>query len=512
MMRPRVRRWCVGDAGGTLAARLGAVAVVVAMLSACLPVPDVRVPLDIERPTYRVDPASVRIETTWFDAPSAPQTPPEYDRTGVRRSFLPHDELRVIVVAVPGLLSGAASFDVWARQLVAAQAGLEVWTVDRRSNQFEDRTGIARALEAGDPSLALRYYFGDGREAAEFVPRTAAELDFMKHWGLHVHLRDLHSVVARARATGARVVLAGHSLGAGIASVYAAFRIPSEDGGGVGGDHIDALLLLDGTIGRTGAFGRTDRGFALFGIPIVPTIDDLLSGRSAPFLTLTYGPRHFVRHAVIGVYALLDPEGTASPSLSRFPISNRALLGVISDDEYSLAPAFGVSVGSAVDARFSGNVTAFVLMGAQGARSRTVIGVAPGAERVDWTAGDPLREFTDLASLAAVRSDPDADVNEWYFPLRLLLDLAALDPRLADIPGFVPGVEVDVPTLAIGAARGLVQGSGGFDSYVNTRAGSPIAVTMMPGFTHSDLLLARDNPAVSVATRWLRGVLELPAP
>jgi hypothetical protein len=481
-----------------------------ATLVGCLPVPDLRVQLDLTPPTYRVDPGLVSVETTWWPAPPAPSSPSEFDRSGVRRTFLPGEEPAVIVVAVPGLMGGAASFDVLARALVATQEGLEVWAIDRRSNQFEDRSGIARALEAGDPSLALHYYYGGPDGPPEHRPKGAADLPFMAGWGLHVHLRDLHSVVARARATGASVVLAGHSLGAGIVSIYAAYRVPAEDGGGIGQDYVDALILLDGTIGRTGAFGRPDRGFGLLGFPIVPTVDDLISGRSPPYLELGLGPRHYLRHAVVAVHALLDPEGTAPATLSRYPITNRALLGVLSDDEYAPAPVFGVSVGHAVDAAFSGNVTAFLLMGTQGARSRTVIGVAPGAERVDWSAGDPQREVTDLAALAAARSDPDADVSEWYFPLRLLLDVTALDPRLADVQGFVAAERVDLPTLAIGAGRGLVQSAAGFQSYVNTRPGAPIATTVIPGFTHSDLILARDNPIIPLTLRWLGSHLDLP--
>jgi hypothetical protein len=488
---------------------VGALLVLLSLVVAgCLPVPDVRVALDLAPPSYRVAPEKVSVETTWWPAPSAPHSPPEFDRTGVRRTFFEGDAPRIVVVAVPGLLGGAASFDPWARAMVAAQEGLEVWAIDRRANQFEDRSGIARALERQDPEVALHYYFGGPDGPPTFAPVPPRDLSFLAHWGLHVHLRDLHTVVERARATGARVVLAGHSLGAGIASLYGAYRVPPEDGGGVGQDYVDALILLDGTIGRTGAFGRADAGFGLLGFTIIPTVDDLVTGRSSPYLTLGYGPGHFVRHAVVALYAHLDPEGTAPAALSRYPISNRALLGVISDDEYALAPAAGVSVGHAVDAIFSGNVTAFLLMGAQGARSRTVIGPAPGAARVDWSPGDPRREVVDLATFAAARSDPDSDVSEWYFPLRLLLDVAALSPRLDDVAGFVPSTQVDLPTLAIGAGRGLVQSASGFQSYANTRPGASISVTVLESFTHSDLLFARDNPVVPITLRWLRSEID----
>jgi hypothetical protein len=492
-------RWC----GGRPRRLVLSAALIAFLLVACLPVPDVQVPLALAAPTYRVPLHAVAVETTWWPAPSAPSTPPEFDRSGVRRTFLPGETAAVIMVAMPGLLGGAGSFDHLARQLVATQPGLEVWAIDRRSNQFEDRTGLAEAIAAGDPEIALRYYLGTRSARRTFSPRTPDDLRFMAHWGLFVHLRDLHEVVVRARATGAAVVLAGHSLGAGLVSVYAAYRVPPEDGGGVGQDYIEALVLLDGTIGRTSAFGRADSGVDVLGFSVVPSIADLTEGRGSPFLTIGTGPQHFVHQAVVAAYARLDPEGTVPRALSSFPASGRAALGIIADDAYGWAPVFGISVGEARGAEFSGNLTAFLLMGAQGARSRTVIGVAPDAERVEWDDGDPLREVSDLDALALAATDPDADLREWYFPIRLLLDLAALDPRHDDVRGFVSAADVTIPTLAIGAGRGLVQSAAGFQSYANTRVGAPITATALPGFTHSDVLFARDNPVVAIVGRWL---------
>jgi hypothetical protein len=476
------------------------------LLAACLPVPDVRIGLEVDPPAFRLAPEAVRVETTWWPAPPAPNAPPEFDRTGVRRSYHPGDEPQLVIVAVPGLFGGAASFDPLARQLVAAAEGVEVWSIDRRANQFEDHEGLERALRERDPSLALRYYLGDADEPARFTPRTADDLRFMAHWGLHVHLRDLHSVVLRAREVGVPIVLMGHSLGAGLASAYAAFRLSPDDGGGVGMDYVDALVLLDGSVGRTALFGRVDQSVSVLGVPVVPSVAELIEGRAAPFAERGVGPRQAVQHLLVALHARLDPDGLAPPELASYPITNRALLGVLSGDTYTFAPAFGVSAGHAVDAAFTGNLSAFLLMGWEGARSRTVVGVAEGAERVTWSDGEPHEALVDLADLALARTSGGSDVSEWYFPLRLLLDVAALDPRLEETLGFARGADVDVPTLAIGAGRGLVQSAAGFQSYVNTRPGAAISTTVLPGYTHADLVMARDNPAVTLVLRWLRSV------
>jgi hypothetical protein len=471
------------------------------LLAGCLPIPDVHVPLVVRPPDYLVDPASVQLETFWFATPPAPDTPAVLNRTGVRRSFLEDVPAGVVIVAMPGLFGGATTFDVWASQLIASRPGVEVWAIDRRANALEDREGIRRAMEAGDPDIAGRYYGRGG----EFVPLDPAEVGFMAGWGLAVHLHDLHAVVLRARQTGAAVVLAGHSLGAGIVSVYPALQLPRELGGGIGEDYVEGLILFDGGIGRTGAFGRDDRRVGGLGLTIVPTIGDLESGRVAPFMRMWfgYGPERFIRDAVGAVYAQLRPDDLAPPEAAPYPVTNRALFGIRTDDDYAATPIFSASVGHAVGARFGGNLTAFLLTGSDGARSRTVAGLADGAERVTWSAGDPSRDVTDLDAVIATWTDPDADRAEWYFPLRLVVELIQLDPRLADAPGFVPMQSLDLPALAIGASRGLITSPAGFESYVNTRPGVPVSVTVIPGFTHTDVVTARANPAVPIVLRWL---------
>ena len=473
------------------------------LLVGCLPIPDVQVPLLLQAPDFRVDPATVEHETFWIDTPAAPSTPPELNRTGVRRSYLPGVPVRVVVVAMPGLFGGAASFDPWARQLVASEPGVEVWAIDRRSNALEDREGILRALAADDPQLARDYYARGGGFAAV----DPADVPFMAYWGLHVHLRDLQAVVVLAGMAADAVVLAGHSLGAGLVSVYAAARLAPEDGAGLGQDHVDGLILLDGSIGRTGAFGRADERVGAFGVTLIPSVADLESGRAAPFLPDwlgVFGPERFIRDAVTATYAKLRPDDLAPPGVAAYPVTNRAVAGIRSDDDYALTPIFSTSVGHAEGARFAGNVTAFVLTGRDGARSRTVAGLAEGAEMVTWSAGDPRREVSDLDDIIAGWTAPDADMAEGYFPLRLGVDLALLDPRLESTPGFVPMERVDLPALAIGAGRGLVQSPSGFQSYVNTRPGAPIAVTVVPGLTHLDILKARANPTVPIVLRWFR--------
>jgi len=477
-------------------------------LSACLPLPDVYVPMLIQAPEYQLDPQQVAREVFWLPAPAAPATPTWLNRSGVRRSYAPGHEPRLIVVAMPGLFGGATSFDPWARQLVAMQPGIEVWAIDRRANALEDRSGVRAALVANDPDVARAYYAAGGG----FEPLDPSSVPFMAEWGLTVHLHDLHAVILAARERAPAVVLAGHSLGAGIVSVYPAARIPAALGGGIGEDFVDGVILLDGSVGRTGAIALADDRIGAFGVTLVPSLDDLSSGRVAPFLRtgLGLGPEIFVRNAVIYTAALLEPDALAPPGTVSYPVTNRALAGIRSDDHYALTPIFSASVGEAVGARFSGNLTAFILTGPDAARSRTVVGVAPDATHVTWSSGDPTRELSDLDDVIAAWADPDMDQAEWYFPLRLAVDLAQLEPRLTDRTTFVPMDRLDIPALAIGAGRGIITTPSGFQSYVNTRPGAPVAVAVVPGLTHFDVLQARANPSLPIVLRWLRSEGWLP--
>ncbi len=106
-----------------------------------------------------------------------------------------------------------------------------------------------------DASPAYRYFVTQAGKAGGFQPAAAGELRFMSHWGLEHHLQDLHRVVLAARKRAKRVIVGGHSLGASVASLYAAAKI---EPGRTGQEFVDGLLLLDGLVGRTGGGAGAD--------------------------------------------------------------------------------------------------------------------------------------------------------------------------------------------------------------------------------------------------------------
>ncbi|MEJ2288156.1 MAG: hypothetical protein P8Y02_05820 [Deinococcales bacterium] len=469
------------------------------LVPACLPIPQAHLPLALPVPGYRMAPDAVGADYLAVPGADEPHTPARFNRSYVLR--LRADEPpRAVLVLVPGLFGGAGSLEILGRQLVAATPGLQVWLVDRRSNALEDHRGFDAARASRDPEIALRYYLGGDGQPASFEPPATDTVRFMAYWGLQVQLQDLGRIVDRAHLDAPLVYLGGHSLGASLAALYTAYV---RADGRPGAEGLAGLLLLDGAPGRTGAFDLPDavEGRRLAGYNVVPSVAELESGRAAPYLGPGLVPQRVVRSAVIATFARYRPDELAPAALSDIRVTNLALAGITADDTYAELPSFAPSLGEATDAETSGYLLPFLLEGTAGARSRSVVGVAPGADRVGWSAGDPP-EATDLMSYVRSVTGPSTDRAEWYFPVRLLIDMAVLPIDLHGTPGFVSMSSVRVPTLAIGAGRGMIRDTEGFSAYANARLGSSFTRYVVPGVTHIDLITARAAPVVPIVQSW----------
>ena len=479
-------------------------------LIGCLPIPNVRVDLNLADATYRFAPERVRSDYVSVPGYAAPDTPERLNRAlYVRYSAPKVDEpTESVLILVPGIFGGAATLDILARQLVASQPGLEVWAVDRRANLLEDRSASLESLRTGDPNIAYDYYVKNRGQEDGFKTVPPEEVPFLAFWGLDVHLRDLHELVLRAEEVADTVVLGGHSLGASMAALYAAYDFGDQNAQDLGDDHLDGLWLIDGTLGRTGAFSR-EGGFSVGPIELVPDVTSLETGRGNPYFTLAFAPRTYARTEAKVLLAQLAPGELAPEGFYDFPITNFAAVGLGVDERYEFSPAFGASVGEPVGATFDGNLFAFLSEGKKGMRSRSVSGVAEGYDAVRWQRGDPSTERTDLQTLIGSQVTADTNFNEWYFPIRLLLDMARLDVTLGDEPGFIPNGEVNTPTLAVGASRGLVPTLDGFSAYNNARASVFFSPYVLSGLTHVDIVTAENNPAVPLFGRWLGQVVAL---
>lgn len=171
-----------------------------------------------------------------------------------------------IVVLVPGFEGGASNFLVLADNLLRRareenSLTLEVWAVDRRSNQLEDTVGLDLAEDLDDPDTGLNFLFGDklglelnqplvdGPNRRAVFYNNRADTAFMAQWTPLVHSQDIDAIVEKARDTAmnANVFLGGHSAGTGYTARYAATDFNLSGGAPEPGyAKLRGLVLLEG--------------------------------------------------------------------------------------------------------------------------------------------------------------------------------------------------------------------------------------------------------------------------
>jgi pimeloyl-ACP methyl ester carboxylesterase len=303
-----------------------------------------------------------------------PHTPKRYNETFYLR-YHNHSKTNTILVLMPGVFMGSTAFDGLARQLVAQTSGIEVWAVDRRSNQIESRAVSRDALRKRDGSSAYAQLVTHAGTPGAFQPAVKTEVQFMAHWGLDTHLQDLHRVVLAARKRATRVIVGGHSLGASVTSLYVAAKI---EPGKTGQNFVDGLILLDGLVGRTGGGAGAD---------ITKAVSDLKAGKTDVYNAGV--TRYLVEREARNLMAALAPAALAPTDFIAFPASNLAVAGLFESPNTSPLPLLSSSVGESAGARVSDapRPAGSVLRIAPGLRN--VAGLVVGSQRIEWRTGPP---------------------------------------------------------------------------------------------------------------------------
>lgn len=310
-----------------------------------------------------------------------------------------------VIVFIPGFLGGGTTFDPLARDLVSRFNGsLEVWSVDRRPNQLEDRLG-AQVADAGatDPECSgpplpscsifrgAQFYFADLDQAplGDFpgpadldinlngvldsalplqdgfgvtrgpVLMTQDDVRFMAHWGLDAYFRDWKILIEEARqrvGPNGVVLLGGHSQGTTWATTFAAYDFDPDPASVVAGHQlVDGLILLEGGGNGPGSSSK-------------PTLAEYQAQVSS--LETAGGPDVFLRDfgpialqdlgtvgEVSSLAAFHQPDEPAlvqrTPtfgtgllaSLLGAPSTNQTVVGLFLDDDFSSFGAFRASMG-----------------------------------------------------------------------------------------------------------------------------------------------------------------------
>ena len=302
-----------------------------------------------------------------------------------------------VLLLVPGTNGGAGNFAVLAPDIVARVAGLQVWAFDRRSESLEDRTGF----KDGNPDTAFGYYFKqqaiNGKKFDLGLGSTAL---YGADWGLKTQIDDLRRVVALARDGGKRtVILGGHSLGASEAVAYASW----DFAGRPGYKDIAGLVLIDG---GGGAKPRTAKDRADLATRERKLPASIEAAKTKPYLDLLKVGVPFASglFSELGaLYALKQPR-------VRSLVQDFALL------PNSLKPP----VSATNEAQFGFAFDAKTSPAQLGLVHATVGGLAPAGDPRGWVDNG----LTPVQRLAQVFGGNPGGA-EWYFPVRLSLDLGA---------------------------------------------------------------------------------------
>ncbi len=477
----------------------------------------------------------VRRERFFVDAPAPPAnpttsvaTPAMLNRVPVlryRSDVTPAAQVQAVVIAMPGFLGGAGSFDPLARALVrrsvAAHAPVEVWAIDRRSNLLEDLRGMDAADALGDPEVAAGYYYDHsvtvgGASFGGYLSATDPSISYMSEWGLASTVADLRAVVTRVPDSRHHVVLIGHSLGATIVEAYAAWDFD----GTPGYRSVAALGVLDGVAnGTPSTEAAWHTGFTSAFGPAAG-VDD--TRRAGPFFTALpiLGVQALAISEIVGRRAALHPDAVvADPVRDRVlrlllgvtavpPMSNAAAMGFSFDDRSCPLAFARMSLGQPVGpVRMAANA---FMAGEQ------LVVPANGTTTFAWTdapASTPP-EFSTIAGAAGSWSTSPTNFSEWYFPSRITLDAAAVGGlritsdawQVREGLRVTHDADVDVPVLAVSAA--LTGGTSAFDGMrarlapvgsdlPNAGAARTVEAAFhavfVPGMSHLDAITGADD-------------------
>lgn len=460
-------------------------------LAACDPVtatdagvPDARVPLDapvIDWPLAEA-PSSHALEggvmrdvlrLPTYEAPPNPMTgdvtPDVLNATQIAR-YHGDGDARAIVLAMPGFLGGAGSFDRLARELVASSiaAGepIEVWAIDRRANLMEDVLGLDAAEGAGNPEIAKGYYRGSdtiaGTRFAGYLRQE--EVGYMSEWGLTTHVEDVRALIERVPEVDRveHVFLMGHSLGGSFAETFAAWRF--EDGVR-GADLLAGVILIDGAQGET----ATDESAYLEGTSggIMPSPGLTSIRTTSRFVELPFlGVGVYTTAEILSLEALLSPDAVVRD------VSRNRTLGTLLGLPASQIPdmtneaALGWGFDSASNGLSFAAVSCGAAMGGPTEEYDGLLGgrlIHPSDPDATYTwidAPDATpAEFTPIEALALSWTLGRTNFGEWYFPQRLPIDLAAVAGLAVPEDGWqaaldlraFDGAAMDAPVLAIAA-------------------------------------------------------------
>ncbi len=320
-----------------------------------------------------------------------------------------------VLVLEPGTSAAAAYFMPFAKSLVEATPGWQVWAVERRENFLEDQKQLTKYKRGQVTSLEFfNYYLGylaGAKVKKHYIPVPESTVGFAKEWGMNVAVEDLKVVIERAKALGGKVVLGGHSLGGSVVTAYATWDFAGKPGA----EGLAGLVYDDGgsspsaiskeaaetSLAKLKKAGETP-WLAFGGIP-APDLGLFSASGSALSIDEPKGP------SVLEKFPFLPPD-LRSPIT---PVTNEAGFG------------FSVNVGTSPE-----SLAAAQIHGGAGVEE-----AAEGDGLHGWNGTGALTPVSRYAEMLAGKVSGTGlaeSGSEWYFPARLTLDTGAVGNGLAN--------------------------------------------------------------------------------
>lgn len=394
-----------------------------------------------------------------------------------------------VLLLMPGYLGGAGSFDRLARQLVALDPKLAVWAVDRRSNMLEPQNVLKQASRANLEKIVV-----DG------LPLLPPEkVGFMKDWGLNVTLNDWRAAVLEARKLTPNVFIGGHSLGAALSGLYAAYDFAGQRGD----NDVRGLIMLDGYPGLLGEKPVPRQEYENGATNMIGVLPGLNRLAEQPYVNeFFYGPKLASRAAAQARLAAMYPTQPAPQSFLKWPATNLAAAMSTIAQRYAFVPFLAVTAGRATNVKESPNPLPRFLGGKD---SQRIDGPQNPARLIGWQVD--AQTLVDPSDFARRFWLPLSDATEWYFPQRLALDVAAAQlstrgtPYEQELP-LLHNASVKLPVLGITAENGVATPAD-FERYAQGHI-TDLTVRTLPGAAHLDMTYAKSAQVAAWIVPWLQ--------
>ncbi len=339
----------------------------------------------------------------------------ELNKVGILKIAPTGRKARNVLVLEPGTSAAAAYFVPFAKSLVEASTGWQVWAVERRQNFLENQKELTKYKRHKVSSQEFfDYYFGylvGAQIKHHYEPLKPSSVAFAKQWGMSVAVEDLKAVIEEAKKLGGKVVLGGHSLGGSVVTAYATWDFAGKPGA----EGLSGLVYDDGGSSPL-AISQTEAESSLA---------KLEEPSETPWLAF---------------------GGISAPDLGLFSATGSALTNVEPDGPSLLENSSACHPSSGPRSAPSRTKPASATRSTSAPRAESLVAaqIHGGAGVEEEAEGDGLHGWSDAGALTPVSryaemlsgevsgtALPESG-SEWYFPARLTLDTGAVGNGLAN--------------------------------------------------------------------------------